>query len=140
MYRPKIFFECEKYIFKQKSKYLYRTRKRTKSQHTTPINKKVRAEFRRFPKNDSFCVYMSAQLRLERANEDRPIRICSFLGIRRESALTFLFIGVVSWDSTRLRMRCKSLDFCFKKYFPRSKNIFGQNTSDLRYKEKCHNP
>ena len=45
------------------------------------------------------------------ANKDRPVQISRFWGIRRKSALTFLFIGVVSWDLTRLRMRCKSLDF-----------------------------
>ena len=73
-----------------------------------------------------------------RANRDWPLRICAFFGFRRKSALTFLFTGIVSWGLTRLRMRCKYLDFCLKKYFPRSKNIFGQETSDLRYKEKCY--
>ena len=47
---PKIFFEREKHFFKQTPKDLYRVRKRVKSQLTTPINKNVRAEFRRFPK------------------------------------------------------------------------------------------
>ena len=41
----------EKYFSKQKSKDIYRIRKRVKSQLTTPINKKVRADFRRIPKN-----------------------------------------------------------------------------------------
>ena len=40
----------------------------------------------------------------------------SFWGSRRNSATTFVFFGVVSWDLTHLRIWYEILDFFWKKY------------------------